>query len=108
MSSDDIWKQIDDMVARSMRRIVPELDASFSDFIGEDSALRFFQILGFDVMLDECRKVWFAEINGNPDMGSCHPVDLLVKHRLLQGTLDILCDGLCPSNFMPIELPLML
>ena len=100
-AEESIWAQIDHLVAESIGPLVPDLESEYTQIMGPRGArcMEGFQILGLDLMFDSKGKVWLAEINTNPDMGAKTDVDLKVKHEVLQGALDIVCDGVCPHSY---------
>ena len=94
-----VWSQIDALVAETMKALVPELERKYQACMGSKPiAMEAFQLLGLDIMFDTQGKPWLAEVNSNPDMGAKTDVDLKVKHDVLQGTLEIVCDGICQDD----------
>lgn len=49
-----------------------------------------FEILGFDILLDENLKPWLLEVNRSPSFGSDHQVDFDVKSRLLLDSFNLI------------------
>jgi len=49
-----------------------------------------FEILGFDVMLDEKLKPWLIEINHTPSFATDTPLDFKIKKDLIAETLQLL------------------
>ena len=49
-----------------------------------------FEILGFDIMLDENLKCWLLEVNSSPAMSAETEIDMLVKPALIKDAV-----GLC-------------
>jgi len=101
---EDVWAQIDEMVAECMRGIAPKLKEESAACL-QNNTLHCFQVLGLDLMFDVSGKVWLAEINSNPDMGAKDAIDLRVKHEVLQGALDIVVDGGAGVmyNYVPVH-----
>jgi len=97
----DVWAQIDALVAESISGIAPAIEKTYIDTFGESGSrpMECFQILGLDLMFGSDGQVWCAEINSNPDMGAKTECDLNVKHAVLNGALDIVCDGVCPETY---------
>ncbi len=51
---------------------------------------RCFEILGFDIMIDNYLKPWLIEVNHLPSFGTDSPLDLDIKTRLMQQVLSAL------------------
>lgn len=49
-----------------------------------------FELLGFDVMLDEQMKPYLIEVNHSPSFSTDAPIDLNVKKHLIMDTLNLL------------------
>ena len=49
-----------------------------------------FQILGFDVMIDEDLKPWLIEVNHAPSLATESAFDLTVKESLVKDTINLL------------------
>ena len=49
-----------------------------------------FEVLGFDIMLDEDLKPWLIEINFTPSFWTDSPLDKKVKYSLIKDTLLLL------------------
>ena len=49
-----------------------------------------FQILGFDIMLDEKLKPWLLEVNQSPSFGDDTPLDTKIKSNLIADTFKLL------------------
>lgn len=49
-----------------------------------------FEILGFDIMIDQALKPWLLEVNSSPAMSMDGPADERVKPDLLRETFKLL------------------
>ena len=49
-----------------------------------------FEILGFDIFLDESLKPWIIEVNHAPSFACDSPLDTKIKRGLLQDTIKLL------------------
>ena len=49
-----------------------------------------FEILGFDVFIDEKLKPWIIEVNHTPSFSTDSPLDFKVKKNLIQDTIRLL------------------
>lgn len=50
----------------------------------------FFEILGFDIILDKNLKPWLLEVNHSPSFQTTSPLDLKVKSNLISDTFKLL------------------
>ena len=50
---------------------------------------QFFEILGFDVLLDENLKPWLLEVNRSPSFGTDAQLDLDIKSGVIRDALKI-------------------
>lgn len=48
-----------------------------------------FQLLGFDVLIDDKLKPWLIEVNLSPSLGCSTPLDMELKHNLVTDVLNI-------------------
>jgi tubulin polyglutamylase TTLL6/13 len=49
-----------------------------------------FEILGFDILIDEKLKPWLIEINHTPSFATDTPLDFKIKKDLIADTIQIL------------------
>lgn len=49
-----------------------------------------FEILGFDILLDDKLKPWVLEVNRCPSFGANQQIDFDIKSRLLSDSFDLL------------------
>ncbi|RHY86557.1 hypothetical protein DYB35_002264 [Aphanomyces astaci] len=67
-----VWADVCDIVLKTLLAIQPRLAASYRNFFGADDVKgrqwgpAAFEILGFDIMLDEQGKAWMVEVNHAP------------------------------------------
>ena len=50
-----------------------------------------FELLGFDVLIDQDLKPWLVEVNLSPSLACDSPIDLKIKHGLFLDTMNICC-----------------
>ena len=76
---DTMWckiEQIINLTCINLCSVVPNLDCCF-------------ELLGFDIMLDDKMKPWLIEVNSSPALGLETPTDRQVKPGLLRDTLGL-------------------
>lgn len=49
-----------------------------------------FEVLGFDIFLDEALKPWILEVNHDPSFETDAPLDFKIKKQLIADTLKLL------------------
>lgn len=49
-----------------------------------------FEILGFDILIDEDLKPWLIEINHTPSFATDTPIDFKIKKDIIADTIQIL------------------
>jgi hypothetical protein len=62
------WEQVDTMASDVVELFLPVLRATWVKSYGASSRCPCFQILGFDVMLDEKLRPWLLEVNNSPSL----------------------------------------
>lgn len=88
---DKIWKGIKEIVIKTLIGVQPELSHIYkacqpSDKLGG----MWFQILGFDVILDKHMKPWLLEVNSQPSYNMDTPLDKMIKVNLIKCTFKLL------------------
>ena len=61
----------------------------------------YFEIYGFDILIDSKLKPWLIEVNICPSLSSSSPLDRRIKTSLLCDTVNLL--GLIPSNIKKLQ-----
>lgn len=84
-SSEEIFKMIVDVVAKTLAFIQPTMSPNQRMSVINP----FFELYGFDLLLDRDFQMWLLEINTNPSMGFDEDVDYEVKGPLLSRALSI-------------------
>ena len=70
VDTDALWQSLMDIITKTLAALAVPLANEYAGMFGLDSGQnpRSFQLLGFDVMLDENLKPWLLEINSNPSL----------------------------------------
>ena len=88
-----VWNDIKRIVFKTILASHQDLktyyDADFRPTDNSDSASKAFQILGFDIMLDDNYKPWFIEINHNPDLEDDPALANIYARKLVRDSLEI-------------------
>lgn len=80
-----MWADIDALVGRTLAAVVPQILATTGEIPGETNYLsRCFQLMGFDVLIDDNFKPHLLEINSHPSLQTDAPVDVAVKAQVVR------------------------
>ncbi len=84
------WERIGTMLNKTLIAIQPKLAHAYRTcFSGGDHDNNCFEILGFDVLLDEKLKPWLIEVNHSPSFNTDSHLDEVCKNRLVADTLKL-------------------
>ena len=67
---DDIWKQIENIIIKSLITVTKENCQEIS--INKNNSL--FELYGYDILIDETFKAWLIEVNVNPSLHCTSPI----------------------------------
>lgn len=88
---DTVWTKIKDIVVKTICSIQPILKHNYKTCHSDDPYNQTcFEILGFDVLIDNKFKPYLLEVNHSPSFRTDTIVDEKVKTRLIRDTLNIL------------------
>jgi len=91
INTKEIWDGIKKIVSRTLSSIQPILKHNSSSTVkGNILYDNFFEILGFDILLDKTSKPYLLEVNHSPSFSLGSSVDEKVKMGLLRDTFSIL------------------
>jgi len=89
---ENIWKQIEDIIIKSLLTIVDDNCKEIS--VNKNNSL--FELYGYDILIDESYKAWLLEVNVNPSLHCTSPLDLSIKTDLVTDIFNII--GILPYN----------
>ena len=75
-----------------MISVQPHLQVVYNANTKDDISDKCFQILGFDIILDEKLKPWLLEVNQTPSFATESPLDDKIKSELIRDTLALVND----------------
>ena len=91
ISTDGIMDEIDRIIRLTLISNQPLLSANYHTSIkSTDGKSRLFEILGFDILLDDQGKPWLLEVNSMPSLSCGSPFDTELKSSVINGALKIL------------------
>jgi len=104
-TAEQLWRQMGELCVKTVLSIEPTLVRDYKALFGEDGGgganndeplssspscvqgSRAFEILGFDILIDQALKPWLIEVNTLPSFATESPVDRHVKQDLIEQTL---------------------
>lgn len=87
----DIWNQMKDIVIKTICSIQPILKHNYLSCNSDDPFNQTcFELLGFDILIDENMKPYLLEVNHSPSFRVESKVDMKVKKNLIYDTFRIL------------------
>lgn len=88
-----LGSDVDDLVVKTVISAEPtffdEARKNDAAFARGEPVRSYFQLFGFDVMLDAHAKPWLLEVNCDPALGMEAPLDLKIKSAMLVDALNI-------------------
>ena len=88
---DALQKKIDRIIRLTIGSIQPLLEHQYKATVSvTDDKCRCFEILGFDILIDDTLNPWLIEVNNMPSLSCDSPFDKMLKHSVVKGTLQIL------------------
>ena len=83
-----LWSRIYDVILKSLICIDSAVFQSLKKINGKNNC---FELLGFDVLIDQDLKPWLMEVNLSPSLATESPLDLKIKSQLFLDTMNIIC-----------------
>lgn len=91
ISSEELWSEIKDLITKTIISVKPKLVQHYVTGQSEDTENSIaFEILGFDVMIDEELNPYLIEVNHAPSFATDSPLDQRIKEGLIKDTFNIL------------------
>ena len=88
---DLLQRKIDRILRLTIASIQPRLEHNYKATISvSDDKCRCFEILGFDILLDDKLDPWLIEVNNMPSLSCDSPFDTRLKQSVVKGALEIL------------------
>ena len=83
-----LWSRIYDVILKSLLCIDSAVFSSLKKINGKNNC---FELLGFDVLIDQDLKPWLMEVNLSPSLATESPLDLKIKSALFLDTMNLIC-----------------
>ena len=89
--STKLKSEIYDCIVKTLCMVQPILSQSYYNCIPMDiDNNRCFEILGFDILIDDKLRPWILEVNNSPSFTTDTPFDLKLKSSLIEDTVKLL------------------
>lgn len=85
-----MWEECKDIVRKTLLSILPSLSHEYLACFGKsksEGGYRCFEVLGFDIILDEQLKPWLLEVNHSPSLHCDTDLDTQVKSSVVRESL---------------------
>lgn len=86
-----LMHQMHDIIIKTIITVQPSLSHVYKSCQPDDvENNKCFEVLGFDIMIDEDAKPWLLEVNASPSFATESPMDYDVKLALISDSLKLL------------------
>ena len=86
-----LWKSIDEIIVKTMISAQPKLENKYRACFPHDTENSIcFEVLGFDIFIDDQVKLWLLEINSLISLETNSPLDKKIKSDLITETFKII------------------
>jgi tubulin polyglutamylase TTLL6/13 len=88
---DALQTQIDEIIQFTLLAVQQEYIDDYRRTVKtQDERSRLFEILGFDILIDQGLKPWLIEVNNSPSLRTESPFDEIIKLSVVKGALEII------------------
>jgi len=85
-----IWERMQHLVVKSLISVQPIVRNNYRSILPPDNdGFSCFEILGYDVMLDDELRPWLLEVNHSPSFCIDSPLDQAIKEQLILDTIEL-------------------
>ena len=82
----DLMEEIKDIIRKTILSIQPTLAQTYTSLQPRSKRMDMcFQILGFDILIDDYGQPWLLEVNHDPSFTTTSEMDWKVKESLIKG-----------------------
>eukprot|EP01063_Lacrimia_lanifica_P022199 TRINITY_DN29863_c0_g1_i1.p1 TRINITY_DN29863_c0_g1~~TRINITY_DN29863_c0_g1_i1.p1 ORF type:complete len:790 (+),score=323.91 TRINITY_DN29863_c0_g1_i1:142-2511(+) len=86
-----IWGRIERVIIKTLLAAQPILSHTYTScFPHNNDGYTCYEILGFDLLLDQQLKPWLLEVNHSPSFNCCSPLDERIKTGLIEEVLKVI------------------
>lgn len=91
-NKNELESQIDSIILKTILAAYPKMLDSYKNCRNTDCEADSvcFEILGFDILIDNTFKPWLLEVNHSPSFCTDSPLDMVIKKSLIKDTFILL------------------
>ncbi|GIY64665.1 tubulin polyglutamylase TTLL6 [Caerostris darwini] len=90
ISTSKLWSSIDGIIVKTIFSALPVLEHLFSTAFPISRPISpCFELLGFDILLNNCGEPYLLEVNRSPSLGGSLPFDKELKQNLIRNVLNM-------------------
>lgn len=82
-----IWHRIKEIIVKTIISIESTVSAGMEMYVSSSTSC--FELLGFDILLDDTLTPWLLEVNLSPSLNCDSQLDLLIKSQLIADLLNL-------------------
>jgi hypothetical protein len=97
-----IWGRIDDAIVQTILSVSDFLKKGVAEQLSSGPYSRCFQILGFDILLDQDLDPHLLEVNYRPSLGFDFPVERAMKEKMLAAAIKIVAPYALLQRLLPV------
>ena len=94
VNSDEVFKKIKDIIIKTLIAVEAPMQSVYAS--SYENRNNFYELYGFDVLIDEKLNPWLIEVNVCPRLNNATPLDKKIKTTML-------CDLLNMLGFTPYD-----
>ena len=83
-----LWSRIYDVILKSLICVDSQIQAQLKKMPHKGNC---FELLGYDVLIDQDLKPWLMEVNLSPSLATESPLDLKIKSQLFVDCMNLVC-----------------
>lgn len=83
-----LWSRIYDVILKSLMCVDHAIQGQLKKMMHKNNC---FELLGYDVLIDQDLKPWLMEVNLSPSLATESPLDLKIKSQLFVDTMNLVC-----------------
>jgi len=88
---DSMWERIKDIIAKTLITVEPSLAHSYRSSRPQDlENSTCFEVLGFDILIDDKLRPWVLEVNHAPSFNTDSDIDREAKRAVIFDTINML------------------
>lgn len=82
-----LWSRIYDVILKSLMCVDHQIQSPLKKMMHKSNC---FELLGYDVLIDQDLKPWLMEVNLSPSLATESPLDLKIKSQLFVDTMNLI------------------